>query len=765
MCSKHDVGDRHPILSFINEHHLEKQGDFSILKGISAKDPRVGLVIDGVKLQQDMESAIRKAEPLCALTSCIPLTVYPWIAEVSGLLQSVAIQLEIRNSVLKAERKEGNTPKNPSSPGGGGGPLSADNKKILVVFNGCTLMPVPHDRLPRVPDEILTLNILKERDPRPLKEEVVKNFSSLFYLEDDVEGYVIRALKNFVLENKAVEIMRAPYLAWAQISSFFSPANLMASEVFGSIELLAFPGIKRVITSFLPNGQLTYVSKADLIGALCETYKKKIDERTVSEFIMMCSPHREFRTEVARDNMVNLIFSMTAEKQVQHFLSSTTQNLKSALHRNLSALESPVLTKDGSAKPLRELFGEKPNCMLVRYYGRPLPDKMYYCLCSGILNPSPFATLSQFCINDNFPIIDSAHFWQKANYIISLRAQMLHFLNILRVRRENAKLQWHRSAARRCAPTPVKIPTRTDLCHWNLPNIPEGTPIYFKSVLEYAKRSEMDRNVKHIAHSKSTILATTHLLTIDLLGYISHCPQSGSDLSKFGQGLQVFLCDTLSPYGLLLIEMIRTETLTDDRIVKKCSCGDPDIVYPQGVLFAARALSIIHINCDRPWTGPIDVEIAAFGFCSRMISKVLRCLMELITTNLFLEGYTDLPLSSFSDVIQYLPFGSSTEFNAGLLILYMLMNEDSTLGSLGKTFPELYALRTDLMTLRYFWNKAYEAYQCARLDVDETDRLSAYVNSFNAANMVLTKAFDRVLGPDITYHDSKRDSGKDGMEE
>lgn len=751
MSVRNVKGGRHPILHFIETHHLEKTGDFSILKEISPFDRRVGLVIDGVKLQQDMENEIRKEEPLCGLSSCVPFTGYRLIAEIAALFNDVAINVEKRNRALKAGSNGANATKAPSSPGG---TPNMGSKKIMVVFNGCLLKPVVRDLFVSLPEEILSLNILNESSAKTIKEETVRDFSMRFYLEEDVEGYVIRSLKKYVAVENAVEIMRAPYLAWAQISAFFSPSNLMASEVFGSIELLAFPGIERVITSFLPDGKLKYVSKSDLLDALCTKFNKKIDEKTLSQFLLMCSSHREFRDDLVHDGLLDLIFSLSSDNQVEHFANTSMKAPSKELFlRNTSALESPVMTKTGTVRPLRELYDKKPSFVLLKYYGRPLPDRMYYCLCSGILNPAPFASLSHFVISDTFPTIDTPHFRDRTTYVLSLRAQMLHFLNLQEFQSEGRRLQWHQPYYRKQPFQPVSIPSRTVLCQWKVPELLEGEKVYFSSVLQYAKLSELDRNVTHVAQTKSTTLAAIHLLAIDLLGYVSHLPSVGSNLSHFGEALSLFACDTLSPYGLLFIEMIRTRILSDSPIIKRSAPEERPKIYPKGVLFAARTLSIIHINSMGTWTGPVDIEIAAFGTCSRMLSKALRSLMELVACNFFLERFTSLPLTAFPEVVMELPFDNCTEFNAGLLILYMLMTPTCTLESLKETFPQLYTLDTDLATLRYFWNRAYEAYPHMTLDTDEKEQVVGFRDCIVAANTALTEAFYRVLGPEIVYNE------------
>lgn len=94
-------------------------------------------------------------------------------------------------------------------------------------------------------------------------EETKALAASRFHIDDALESSIVWQLKQH-----SRDVLRAPYFAWAQLSSFFLPANLYLSEVYGSVELLAFPGVARVITHIDEDSMMfDYVVKEEVMEA------------------------------------------------------------------------------------------------------------------------------------------------------------------------------------------------------------------------------------------------------------------------------------------------------------------------------------------------------------------------------------------------------------------------------------------------------------------------------------------------------------------
>lgn len=702
---------------YIKEKKLEKSYGISSLQTLptDSAEASVHLIVDGVKLLLDMEKAVRKAEPLSAMTSALPTTLYTCVQETNAMLDGV-------RHLCNAESKK---------------------FKLLIVFGGCGYTPTarPIAAGVPVPESILKRRATEENGMELVDRAAKDIYANRFYIEEDIEAFIVRYFHQLMEVSHLGEVMRAPYLCWSQISGLFAPSHCHASEVYGSIELLAFPGIKRVITSFdLATSSFKCVDKTDLLESL-QLSLSPLTEENLSKFLLISSRNRDFFVDEKNEAFIEIM--ETGEGDAMKFIAQSKDN-QCFLQRSLAALEAPVLTQQGEIKLLRDLYSKPAENNIRKNFGKPLSPAMFFLLASGPLIPAPFASVSQHYLLDQWPLVDSKLYRAESEFIISLRAQTLHHLNLSKEGRGDRRLNWQREYnMRNTRTTTIAIPSATELCQWEISKVDfPSIPVYFENVLSYTDRSKPPTDIV-IPDTIATTVAVILLRTIDLLGYISHCEVTSSKLSQIGTCLQVFDCGTLSEYGLLFIELLRTQTLTDEPIAMSLKPNDAQ--YPAGARFAARLLSIVHINSNGPWTGPIDPEIAAFGSCSRVLCRTLRCLTEAVTANIFFKKMTALPLDQFPEVVKALPFHLVTEFNAGIVIMHMIQNPNATLESMQRAFPQLYCLQNDLMTLRYFWEKASQAFQYLCDDPEEQANFLHCKPSFMAANELLLPAFDRVL--------------------
>lgn len=93
-----------------------------------------------------------------------------------------------------------------------------------------------------------------------LSAEVKEKSTYRFFVDETLESWIVWASKMNIRD-----VFRAPYFAWTQLASFFLPSNLYLSDVYGCLELLAFPGVERVITNIhLDTMTFDYVVKDEV---------------------------------------------------------------------------------------------------------------------------------------------------------------------------------------------------------------------------------------------------------------------------------------------------------------------------------------------------------------------------------------------------------------------------------------------------------------------------------------------------------------------
>ncbi|KEG15483.1 viral life cyclerelated protein [Trypanosoma grayi] len=677
---------------YITENKLEDKGvPITDLRRLEGTD-QVMLGVDGTKIMDLITQAVRDKEKMAIYTFTTPFTVYDKITEICKTLQSVM------------------------------------NCTSVLVFNGIPFFPDPGDEFTRdkymVPLEVAALTgtdssrLCNMQSVRAL--EIQKKASNRFVVEEDVETQIVKLFRSGFKNT-----MRAPYLAWAQLSAFRHPKNHHVSEVYGCLELLAFPGIDRVITNInVMRGTVDMVHKSRLLEAL------RIDEDDLGSLIMIDSRSRVMKSVAHKftsfDDMIKKIvrhesntLGFSFGHQLYRDSTRATEPLrnrlicqKNAVFRNLAALGCPVLTLSPPyCTPLSELYVTRwqPYINPRSVMGFLLPPVMYYMLTAGLLSPSLFAALSQKSVVDDWPLVDSIKYRDVAETVLPLRVQTVYQL-AMALNQSSYEMTWFRryNVPQTCV-NKINPPPEIELDAWNLngQNVPEGLQLV--DVMEYAHLACSNMRVVYQTVEETT--AAILLQSLDLLGYLTHeTPDQSpgtqlSEPSAFGRALKLCSVSTLSEYTVLLIELTRTGSITTEPIrMTSEEVNSRDI--PQEVSLASRILSIIPLNVSGPWSGPIDPELPAFSMVSRMVSRSIRHLLEAITVMMFYQGRTVVPMQKICDIQQSLPFSTPVEFGGGVLIEYILMKEKCTLSDIEAAFPECNYLSHDLATLFYFWDLA-----------------------------------------------------------
>lgn len=679
---------------------------------------KVTLALDGNKILDVITKEVKENDPVSVYTISTSLMVYECVNNYSDTLE------KLKHYFGKDAAFKG-----------------------VFVFNGCgfTATPDLNSTPPSQPcDEILRCSARSHATSVLLPPDVAQRCAERFSIEEDVEALIVRRLG----DNKESDTLRAPYLAWSQISSFFAPSNRYASEVYGCVELLAFPGIDRVITNInVESNTFDCVTKASVLAAARKKYPD-FSEADIAALLLFESKNKHFFVRGVPEIFDD--FARTPSKpnspwhRTDTFLSSNSVRISSEqralLRRNLAALDAPVLcAEDAKCVTLSSLYSIPKRSIIREAFGRPLPSLFYYFLMAGLVMPAPFASLGQLFVEDGWPLVDTKMYRLFAEVILPLRVQVsFQLCQFIRQKvgdNEEVNMKWLRQYLfMRNSDGTVKEdprianindPPTIVLTSWDvystLPGLQEEEEdknVYFKNVLPYAGRSYSGPG--KYDNVQSTVAATL-LKSLDLLGYFTHATDETDESapSIYSKALKEFTCPTLSEYGVLIIEMARTRVLSGIIPVPSVSETSHE-KYPRHVWLAASLLSVIPINSSAAWSGPFDPSMAAFSTCTRMFGRTLRILVEVIAALIFAERGTSVDLSQFKDIINMLPFAIPVEFNAGFLMCYILTNTSCTISDLEVTFPQLYSLSEDIGTLFWFWTMSYAAL-CPILVAEDSD--------------------------------------------
>lgn len=676
---------------FINEHKLEEKGvPMSELRRLHGTD-QIALGVDGTKIVDLITQSVREKEKMAIYTNTTPFVVYDKIGEICRMLQSIK------------------------------------NCSVFFVFNGISFLPSINEESARDKNmmsvEIAALNGTDKSRVCNLQASQASDFQkkacSRFVVEEDVESQIVK-----LFGSEFQGIMRAPYYAWAQLSAFCHQDVRYVSEVYGCLELLAFPGIDRVITNInTMKGTVDIVRKSRFLDIL------PISEEDLGCMILIDSRNRvmkhaahrfssfeEMRKKIVRrDNMSlgsSYLMHLEEDYQVSNAARQRTSSLKNAVMRNLSVLEVPVLTLTFPfCVPLSRLYDPRQQVPVYSssLLGLQLSPVMYYMLSAGLLSPTLFGAFSYGSLVDDWPLVDSIKYRIVAETVLPLRVQTVYHLAESLHIKDYGMTWFRRYNIPSVRVSKIYPPNGTRLDSWDLSGINIPDKIFLVDVLGFSHMAVSSRPV--VCQTVAETTAAIFLHTLDLLGYLAHGKAKESEEmqtiepSSFGHALAFCGVRTLSEYAVLLIELTRTGSITTDEF-RMTSEPVPPQNIPKEIIFASRILSIIPLNVSGPWTGPIDTELAAFSMISRMVSRSIRHLIETMMVLMFQYRKTTVPIRMITEIQASLPFSTPVEFGGGVLIKYILMNEGCTLNDLAAVFPECAYLQHDLAALFYFWDLA-----------------------------------------------------------
>jgi hypothetical protein len=649
--------------------------------------PTIG--IDGNKLLDILGETVRVQEPLAFINTALPFSIFGEIASLK-------------------ER------------------LIAKNAKLVFVFNGISfknhLPPPPAHSAPRMPEACKLKGSEMDSVLRmpPQLTEMLKVETSHFGLDEDSENYIVLHLKAFA----DIDVVRAPYWSWAQMACFLVPGNKCLSDVYGCLELLAFEGVDRLITKFnFPADQFEYVRKADVLSTLRNKYS--LTDLTEADLAAMIA--LDSKSKLMTDGFIGSLPSYPTSFQdlykprarggsaVSGLLDQAPKSspIRELHTRNVAAIQCcPVLTAAGECKSLCTLFGKQPLGGIGQFLGNPLPASYYYFLMMGPLTPHVLSTVANKQIVDSGPLIECKEFRACAEFVVPLRTQVVY--QVVQSLSQNVNFQqgyeimWLRKynlvSGREI---PILQPPQIKLDEWRMqPDFrptPPAQQIYFSDVLQFSANAQSGGCYDSVFQFSAAI----HLKTLDLLGYFTHATQTNSmevsGPSVFSTALSQCDFASLSEYAVLLIELIRTRTLTDDPLTLQPHT--PLQQLPPGVYFAIRLLTMIPVTLSRKWTGPMSAQISAYVSMVRSLSRTLRTLCEVVAVLIVSEGNCRFPVKDLRNIEWLLPFTFPPEAYTGIIMQHVLTCDPKFLSfaNLEQMFPEVSEIKNSLYSIFYFW--------------------------------------------------------------
>lgn len=691
------------IDEFIQEKKITSSAPLSSLIHPNTNKHAV-LAYDGNKVFADIARRMELEEPWAPLTTSVPATALTCVLEFAARVTKLREVVASYGATLT----------------------------VTTVFDGFGFRPLegcvpPPPGLPASlrAAEFRTADSVMEENPK-LTEYVRR--SRVF--EPDVEAVIVEYWKRY----SGCPVMRAPYLAWSQISAMLSEEQHYATDVIGSTEMLAFPGVDRVIVDIDLDGEerfaVKFVSKRNLLTKIQQVYGT-FTPMDLSAVLLLQSQHPAFRIHSEETNGLRELVDFDsfcrdlapagaggggeegAERRTQVLFRRV--HAVEPLERNLSALSAPVLRGDGDVVPLNDLYHLNSTCSHYgTYFGDRAPAAVYLLHTFSPIVPEALGSVFHHAITDPGPYPDPLLEHTQAT-INNVRVHILHQAFGV-FRHISPSVLWVRHGKADAFSTPdFEEITEWDIAPEDVPRLPPRYDASFSIVRALSTRATARREPGMYDGLEVTAAATL-LKSLDMLGYFTHTlepvvgePTSG--MFVFSEALDYIDTDTLKPYGVLLIELLRTNTLHDGPLDGE----GPDVPNTLGYRFACRLLSTVHISVLTAWTGCYSASIHAFTQSVRRVSHTLRVLLVTFASLLFLGHLTTVPPADFDKVIELLPFKYVPEPFAGALMMAVLnpmRRVPPSLEELEAMFPNVSGLLDGLVTLFEFWAMAYRAMLC-----------------------------------------------------
>lgn len=550
------------------------------------------------------------------------------------------------------------------------------------------------------------------------------------HFDDDLVRWIVRKLISL-----KVEVFTAPYWAWAQLASFLSEENKYVSEVFGAPELLMFEFVERVLVE-LNNSSAKFLTK------------KKVEEKIPPH------PHGDTTLRHVLNHSKHPFFPQQQPNQ-------TLEEHREMLFQTFNPIiaNCPVFTAQGECKALRKLGrsgGNVPSNLREFFFCNLHSEKplVYFLLFINVLSPTTMSILATTKIVDHPCLIDTMQFRQTLETIIPLRAQIVYQLvqDLDFMSKRDFGLLWMRSFLPQRV-TPILKPPDIKLDDWNTRRqrraAVDQKPTLV-NVLQYDSEATQELQVYPTFEQA---LVAIYLKSLDLLGYFTHAAHSTntnevSSVSIYGMALKK--AEAFPEQGVLLIELLRTRALHVDPFhLADGSTTLPSTSNNTAVTVAARVMSLFPLNVDNLWDQKEDVSLLAFNSVARTFQRSLRSLTEVIAAKLFMKGCVKFSLAEYNNMAVRLPFHTPLNTYAGLVLLFLLNNNEfhaapdgpKKIEMLKVTFTQIPEMERQLIEMKKFWDCAI---QVVRELVEDSSLDRSVSEALRAADQLVGACFHKL---------------------
>lgn len=722
------------LLKFVEQNDLVKIGMLSEIRKI-APDSRPSLCIDGNLVLQKLTTFMQQTEPLWCLTAATP---------------TQATLDKFFNIFFK--------------------PLTDASVDVVVVCDGLPATTDPLMLCGHVPsaqckftgwqalDGDLSVKSLRPDIAREVREHF--HFSAL---DEDGESFFTRMLAFYY----QIETCRAPYWSWNQMAAFLSPTNLHVGDVMGPIELLAYEHVSRVVLNVdLQRGIFQYVEKEAVLNKLKN--EGGLPEMTGEYFtnaVVMCSDHprfKEFNESFEKGQYGSFVELTRAAMQSGNFAGFIRDsageygaNVRDIFLRLLAMVKfGPVLTCEADCIQLSKLCLGTAPCNMRAILGCRLPSIFYYFMYSHVISPQVLAVVAAQRFVDYPPIAETREYKQVSEKIIPLRTQVVFQLvqslaEMEQFYSRDFNIIWRRVPSTlhlRNTDVPILRPPAIQLDEWQGVDVSDEhdeTHMHnFGSVTQFANNAKQTYSYRNF----SEVFAAIHLKSLDLLGYFTHATHSNQD-EVSGKSVYCEALDMCAPgwseAGVLLIELLRTKSLTD--LPYTFVVGAQQLpVEMVGLNFASRLLSLMPITVKQAWTGPVNAGLLAFNSIVRSLNRTLHSLTQVLAVTLFLANSRTLSTDDYRMLPVFLPFQMPPTLYAGIIIRFIMLrlpqNTADAWASLHTTFPECDHLEEELLAVFIFWQSARSVVNSLLNDEAQQNMLdSSVAAALLNADLILTQ--------------------------
>ncbi|KAF0981148.1 hypothetical protein FDP41_012936 [Naegleria fowleri] len=468
----------------------------------------------------------------------------------------------------------------------------------------------------------------------------------------------INALFDLFIENN-VEFMRAPYLAWGQLS--YMTDTSLVHGVMGDEELLMFD-IPRVIVSIdWSQKTFQYVEKQQILTSERITNNQFLDAAllsgsyffkgfsTPSPFQNNVKKDERFKTEIENIKAIGSAKSIFSMNHREDLAIPFLLNKCLIMHHPVLDFFSNtvvVMNKHELPRDFDEIVGER------------LPDEIYFLICHGVLSPQFVGNLVNGIFYEPSPLFDSEEYkefievWKpiystSLNFLTSEMSDYFKQKGVVLIRYYSS--DEHKSGEITIDRKPVNIfldglqfqITEAAISkHFQQQKLPYSKDCSSLGFALNWKPTPLKKNQPQEFSTVNEVKTFIHLKVLESLSYMKKPLQGSTDfLTSKGKALataKIYVEQTL-----ILIELAKM--LTNTWRYEKPYAVEEKIANEEDVILITRVMSLVPLTFRRTglsqsgWSGPIKLDLAIFYSIVKLLQTNIAHLYESVLTAVYMS--------------------------------------------------------------------------------------------------------------------------------